>query len=52
MPGQTWRDNGHKALCPLSLVVKLTLLDLLQAAAWANLAAAEDEVEMVPQRFR
>ena len=18
MPGQTWRDNGHKALCPLS----------------------------------
>ena len=19
MPGQTWRDNGHKALCPLSV---------------------------------
>ena len=18
MPGRTWRDNGHKALCPLS----------------------------------
>ena len=19
MPGRTWRDNGHKALCPLSV---------------------------------
>ena len=22
MPGQTWRDNGHKALCPLSARVR------------------------------
>ena len=20
MPGRTWRDNGHKALCPLSVL--------------------------------
>ena len=24
MPGQTWRDSGHKALCPLSDVVRLS----------------------------
>ena len=26
MPGRTWRDNGHKALCPLSLLSLLLAL--------------------------
>ena len=32
MPGQTWRDNGHKALCPLSGALRGERLDRLEAA--------------------
>eukprot|EP01044_Picomonas_judraskeda_P026567 COSAG03_NODE_8118_length_835_cov_2.076087_1_plen_227_part_01 len=42
MPGQTWRDNGHKALCPLSRVNRLervleVLLRLLRRSLLALL---------------
>eukprot|EP01043_Picozoa_sp_COSAG02_P026383 COSAG02_NODE_1519_length_12168_cov_5.127682_9_plen_111_part_00 len=26
MPGQTWRDNGHKALCPLCLMPVISVI--------------------------